>query len=372
MDIIKRISKSILLAVVIACLIFTSCIPFTAKAFASDDEAFYFYNSGVSSEKNITEQNGYFYVIDSDGKQSLYTGVLVIDDGIYYVKKGTINTTSVYGYDGKKYKDGSLYTGIYQNYYYQNGVKVTKYKNVIKKMADGNFYYFKSDGKAHSGTGWLTFNSKRYYFKKGVACTGWNYIGGYKYYFHTSSATLCTDLISCFGDSWKKEITLIKVNRKMNCVTLYAKDGDNGDIIPVKAMACSVGLPATPTITGTYTLKKSKTYRWAKLGGPTMGGYCYGQYCTRISGSYLFHSVTYKSKNNKTLYASTYNNLGNAASHGCVRLQVINAKLIYDIVNDHNVKVIIYDSSTAGPLPKPTVKKISSTAKYDPTDPNIK
>ena len=137
-------------------------------------------------------------------------------------------------------------------------------------------------------------------------------------------------------------------------------------------MACSVGKAATPTVKGTYYLTKDRTYRWAKLGGPTMGGYCYGQYCSRITGSYLFHSVNYRRPNNRTLTASAYNNLGNAASHGCIRLQTANAKIIYDIARYRKTKVTIYDSSSVGPFDKPQVKKIKSSQNYDPTDPNIK
>lgn len=103
-----------------------------------------------------------------------------------------------------------------------------------------------------------------------------------------------------------------------------------------------------------------------------MGGYCYGQYCSRITGSYLFHSVTYRSPNNRTLTTSAYNNLGGPASHGCIRLQTANAKIIYDIARNKNTKVTIYDSSSIGPFDKPAVKKIRAGQNYDPTDPNIK
>lgn len=104
-----------------------------------------------------------------------------------------------------------------------------------------------------------------------------------------------------------------------------------------------------------------------------MGGYVWGQYCTRINGSYLFHSVTYRSENNPaTLVTSAYNNLGKAASHGCVRLQVIDAKLIYDIVNlkKNTVRVMIYDSNSVGPFDKPVIGKVSAGTKWEPTDPN--
>ena len=384
----KTIAHQLTIALLILCLTVTSCVGFTPNVFAEtqDDiqqeetvtpgeeetpapvtgwqDGFYYDSEGNLVVSTTLEISGVVYSFDASGASSLYTGVY---NGYSYTSGKKLTGF----YNSKYYKAGKLYSGIYKSYYYKKGVKVTKYKSKVKKMNNGKFYYFKKNGKVYTGTGWKRISGNRYYFKKGVAATGWNYIGSYKYYFHTKRATLCQDLIKCQGNKWKKKQYHIKVNRKKNCVTLYAKDGKNGYIIPVKAMACSVGLKDTPTITGTYTLTKSRTYRWWKLGGPTMGGYCWGQYCTRISGSYLFHSVTYAEKNKRTLSATAYNNLGKAASHGCVRLQVANAKIIYDIVNYQDAKVTIYDSDKNGPFDKPTVKKIPYSQNYDPTDPTI-
>ncbi len=335
-------------------------------------DGFYYDFEGNLVTDQIIKIGDKVYIFDSRGACDLYNDIWIDGGNVYLVKDGVIDTESLYIYNRKAYKNGSLFSGGYQSYYYQNGVRVTTYKNVVRKVEDGQFYYFTQDGKIYRGTGWLRLNGLRYYIKDGVACTNWAYVDGYKYYFYTSSAILCQDLIGGFpAQRWGEKVTLIKVNRKMNCVTLYAQDGSNGAIIPVKSLICSVGLPATPTITGTYTLTAARTYRWAKLGGPTMGGYCYGQYCTRIHGSYLFHSVTYAQKNSYTLSSTAYNNLGNAASHGCVRLQVIDAKTIYDIVRHHNVTVTIYDSSTVGPFDKPVISKIPKEQRWEPTDPNV-
>ncbi len=270
----------------------------------------------------------------------------------------------------KLYKNGKLYSGVHKGYYYKKGVKQTRYRAVVKKMNNGKVYYFQKNGKVYNGTGWKRIKDKRYHFQKGVAATGWKYVGGYKFYFE-KNGKLCQDLIARFGNGWKKKDIYIKVNRQKNCVTLFAKDGKKGYKIPVKAFPCSVGRSGTPTVKGSYTLKKERTYRWSRLGGPTMGGYSYGQYCSRITGSYLFHSVMFHTQNNRNLNAAAYNQLGAAASHGCIRLQTGNAKLIYDIARHKDTKVTIYDSSKIGPFDKPSVKKIPSGQGYDPTDPNL-
>ena len=187
---------------------------------------------------------------------------------------------------------------------------------------------------------------------------GWYYEGGYKFYYINNVKQLDLDGILPRQSSY-----YIKVNRTACTVTVYAKDGNNGYIIPVKRFACSVGLPSTPTPTGTYYT--SNKYRWHTLMGPS-----YGQYCTRIVGGILFHSVAGRNMTSYNLKASDYNKLGSPASHGCVRLCVRDAKWIYDNCPSGTM-VTIYDSSDPGPLGKPATIKIPAGQTWDPTDPNI-
>ena len=101
-------------------------------------------------------------------------------------------------------------------------------------------------------------------------------------------------------------------------------------------------------------------------------GPCWGQWNTRISGSFLFHSVFYNSyRNNMALSVSAYNKLGLICSHGCVRLRAGDAKWIYDNC-ELGTKVIIYNSSMSGPFGKPTADTLPYWHTWDPTDPNVK
>ena len=208
-------------------------------------------------------------------------------------------------------------------------------------------------------TGYQYINGSYYYFSSnGVMLkNGWAYAKGYKFYFGADGKRL-EDVSSILG---KQSSYVIKVNKQTNTVTVYAKDATYGYIIPVKAFICSTG-SATPTGTF-YTPAK---YRWHTLMGP-----CWGQWCTRITGGVLFHSVYYNSENNNTsLSVSAYNKLGTTCSHGCVRLTAGDAKWIYDNCS-LGTKVIIYSSSDAGPFPKPTASKLPSWHTWDPTDPNV-
>ncbi len=150
----------------------------------------------------------------------------------------------------------------------------------------------------------------------------------------------------------------IKINRATNVVTIYNSEGE-----AVKAMTCSTGGGNTPL--GTFSA--GQKYRWQTLDGP-----CYGQYCTRITGHVLFHSVWYYSYDLNSQSTAQYNKLGTAASHGCVRLTVADAKWIYDNVPSGTSITIFDGTEKDDPLGKPKTIKVSEDTRggWDPTDPD--
>lgn len=154
------------------------------------------------------------------------------------------------------------------------------------------------------------------------------------------------------------------VNRAQNLVIVYSRDDAGEYTVPCKAMVCSVGLNGK-TPTGTFLT--SDKYVWRAL----VGG-VYGQYATRITGSILFHSVPYYSRDKGDLEKEEYNKLGDDASLGCVRLCVADAKWIYDNCPS-GTKVTIYDGYDAEPLAKPSPIRIDpddERSGWDPTDPD--
>lgn len=172
-------------------------------------------------------------------------------------------------------------------------------------------------------------------------------------------AFLCCMMILGFQTNVKAETGdyYLKVNKGTNVITVYTHDDK-----PYTAFICSAGY-ATPIGTF-YTMNK---YTWWTLDGPS-----YGQYCTRITGSILFHSVWYYEQNKTTQSYVQYNRLGSLASHGCVRVTTAAAKWIYDNC-PLRTKVIIFNGSSADdPLGKPAAIKVSSSVRmgWDPTDPD--
>ncbi len=159
----------------------------------------------------------------------------------------------------------------------------------------------------------------------------------------------------------------VMVNRQMNTVTVYGVGSDGNYSVPVKAMIASCGRSGHSTPLGTYSTPDSR-YVWRLMVDGS-----YGHYASRINGGIMFHSVCFKSAKSSTLMTEEYDMLGGVASLGCVRLQVIDAKWIYDNCPTGTL-VTIYDSSDPGALGKPqkAVDSIASSpnSNWDPTDPD--
>ena len=105
-----------------------------------------------------------------------------------------------------------------------------------------------------------------------------------------------------------------------NCV-MSAYDA-SGNL--VRQALCTVGAADTPTPEGTFTMGEDR-----RRFGYFEEHDCYAQYWSQIDGAIFFHSLLYEN-DGETLRMSSYENLGRASSHGCVRLTVPDAKWIYD------------------------------------------
>ena len=222
-------------------------------------------------------------------------------------------------------------------------------------VAENATVMFNEDGSVYNG--WLSDDFVRYYFENGYAKTGWQYIDGYKFYFD-SCGRLVQDVDSLIG---KQSDYLLKVNKTLNCLTVYAKDGNNGYIIPVKAMLTSVG---DDTPIGTF--KTPEKYRWRLMVNDT-----YTQYATRITQGFLFHSITYATPNENNLLTVGYNGLGVSRSLGCVRLNCRNSKWVYDNCHLGTTVQVYGDANVASPFDKPELVPISDQQTWDPTDPKF-
>lgn len=162
---------------------------------------------------------------------------------------------------------------------------------------------------------------------------------------------------------------LLAVNRAANTVTVLSLDERDRYTVPYMAMICSTG---TYTPLGFFTTDEK--HGWLPLFQEV-----YGQYATHIVDDILFHSVPYYNPNKDDLEYGEYNKLGTAASLGCVRMQAVDVKWVYDNCPLGTPVVIYDDAHYPGPMGKPGSIKLNTTDTdtksstyrgFDPTDPD--
>lgn len=110
----------------------------------------------------------------------------------------------------------------------------------------------------------------------------------------------------------------IWVDLKSFKVNIFTGSTNNWKI--VHSYLCTIGKNSTPTPKGTFTIGVKGLYF-----GVSKGYKCW--YYTQFKGNYLFHSIIYN------LDGSIKDGrLGMALSDGCIRLDKVNAKWIFDNV----------------------------------------
>lgn len=122
-------------------------------------------------------------------------------------------------------------------------------------------------------------------------------------------------------------INLLTTDLANKLTYVFEKD-DNGRWKQLYKWSCDVGKPSTPTIRGTYYIVGRKPY----FGSDTYRV----KYATRIRGSYYYHSILFDPQGIEIIDDT----LGQAISHGCIRLAVENAQWIYDNILDGTAVVI--------------------------------
>lgn len=330
--------------------------------------------SVVSAETAYTGSGEYMGTLYLNGQP--YTGVALKDGKLYNYTNGAQGKTYSGAFSGtyldaatgqqvtvKKgyYDDGSGYTGVVNRKYYVDGVFQSDV-NGWKKVS-GKTYYFKN-GKAQKKG-----------FKKLKSLTGEN--KKYKYYFK-EDGSLSTNLFKDWGykKCLKRKIT-IEINTKTHNLTFYLYDKKSKKyIIPAKTVVCSTSAKANGTPRGNFFLMKTSAKRWVNVPNNTTRKY---QWAVRIAGTpTLIHSSVYTEYgNNKSLHAGYYNTLGSSNTSYCVRLQAVNAKIVYDIATKTKTTertwVNIVKNSNKGPFGivklKDTTGKLKTSRKTDPTDP---
>ena len=249
-------------------------------------------------------------------------------------------------------------------YRQKNAGKVKKLKEIKpgkttiydKKARYGNKYkyyimaYMKYNGKVYASN-----NNKKGYIKKFKVKLKKK--GKYHYFYDMNNKKIkdCRPFLN-------KPKYSLRVNVVTSTMTVFAKYKTKGYTIPVH-----VYLIAGNTYDTAGTYKLGPKYRFRGLYYNS-----HSQWSARIYEDILFHTALYKrSQDPNSLDVKTYNKLGTPSSHGCIRLQCMAAKFIYDKC-PVGTRVVLTKSKNPGPLGKPKLEKIKKWHTWDPTDPTMK
>ena len=368
----------------------------------------YFFKTNGAAEKGWKTINGKWYFMDRT-TAVMQKGLQFIDNKSYFFNNdGTAFTGGWKQVSGKWYyfkTNGAAEKGWRQegsNWYYLNKPKGDMV--VGWKQIDGKWYYFRSSGKMAAG-GWIQVDGKWYYLNKGgsmksdcwfkengnwyylaksgAMVTGWLKRPDAWYYFRDNGKMYSNGTITINGksqrfapdgqwidNSWiasQARPFRLYVNRAHCTMTVYLKDYQGNYKIPYKAILISVGLSGTSTPSGWSEIGQKYLWYWYKEDT------CWLRYVSFFSnGGKMMHSEAYYTQDLDNMLLGEFNKLGYAASHGCVRMAVIDAKWVYENCYA-GTKVYVYDDwSSPGPLGKPSAIRVddSSGTGWDPTDPD--
>ena len=272
----------------------------------------------------IVEYNNQWFYVEKGRLDWNYTGLGQSGNDWYYIVGGRVN----WGYTGLVQKGNEWF-------YIENGKLDWSYTGLVQK---GNEWFFVREGRLDwNYTGLACYKDAYYYVKNGRldwSYSGYAQIDGQGEYYEVRNGRMVggplAKMQSVANNQASSTNYIMIVDRSTHRVGVFK--GRKNSWTNVKYYKCCVGKPSTPTISGTYTVgSKGKYFDTGTKGR------CW--YYTQISGNYLFHSVIYDRQNSPKKIID--NSMDAAVSHGCVRLDLENAKWIYDNI-PKNTKVIIY------------------------------
>lgn len=249
-----------------------------------------------------------FYIDPADGP--FCSGWRKVDGSWYF-----FDEYGGYARFGWLYKDGSWF-------YLDPSTFVMKTGWI---SVDGSWYYLNSSG--YMQTGWINLGGTWYWLdSSGVMATGWHVVDGSWQCFMSNGAWV-SDYMDAKAQGYSSNTNWLILVDTSRCLTsIYT--GSRGNWSLNRRYVCSTGKASTPTVLGEYQVY-GKGYSFGH------GYTCY--YYTQFYGDYLFHSSPYYVNSNQVMDPT----MGVPSSAGCVRLEIQNAKWIYDNI-PYGTKVVTY------------------------------
>ena len=249
-----------------------------------------------------------FYADTADG--TLCSGWKNIDGSWYF-----FDELDSFARSGWLYKDGSWFYLDPSTFVMRTGWVAV----------GGSWYYLNSSGRMQAG--WINLGGTWYWLdSSGTMATGWRIVDGSWQYFMSNGAWV-SDYMDAKAQGYSSNTNWLILVDTSRCLTsIYT--GARGNWTLNRRYVCSTGKASTPTVLGEYQVY-GKGYSFGH------GYTCY--YYTQFYGDYLFHSSPYYVNSNQVMDPT----MGVPSSAGCVRLEIQNAKWIYDNI-PYGTKVVTY------------------------------
>ena len=264
-----------------------------------EEEHWYYYHPESGQMMSGWQRVGgaWYYLDPMNNNQMMEGGWHVIGGAWYYMHDNGVMATRWLNLGGEWYflaGDGAMRTGW--------------------QWVDNNWYYFYTENDPHGGThGMMARNTT---------------IDGYRLQGNGVMLTAEQSGMALRAQAYSSNTNyLLMVDRAACRVGVFT--GHTGAWNLNYFWSCSPGAPSTPTVGGVFKVQ-SKGYYF-----DSGSSRCY--WYTQFYGNYLFHSVLY----NKYTGGLADGRLGMHLSHGCVRLEIGNAKWIYDTVPS-GTTVVVY------------------------------
>ena len=315
----------------------------------SDNDWYYIVNGRVNwNYTGLVQRGNEWFYIEKGKLNWNHSGIVEYNKQWFYVERGRLNWNYTglgqSGNDWYYIVGGRVnwgYTGLVQKgneWFYVKGGKLDwSYTGLVQK---GNEWFFIRNGRLDWGYTGLACNGEYYFYVKNGrldwSYSGYAQIDGQGEYYEVRNGRLVggtLTLAKMHGVANNQDSPtnyIVIVDRAAHRVGVFK--GSKYNWADAKYYKCCVGKPSTPTISGTYYIKSRGKYF-----DTGTKGRCW--YFTQINGNYLFHSVIYDRQPSPKKIID--NSMDAAVSHGCVRLDLENAKWIYDNI-PKNTKVIIY------------------------------
>ena len=304
------------------------------------------------SYKGLVKYNNEIYYISGGKFQSdysgYYTGKVNGVNGTYQIVKGKVSQNSgIVTINGKKnyINNGRVdkrYTGLQADksgtyWYVENGIIDSKHTQVVKGRVKGvDAWWYVENSKVVYKTAVARNQYGLWFVKSGKV--DFSFSGNFKYnnkIYRVESGRVVADIeeekkmlkkAQNYGSSTSYLILVDKAQHK----TMILK-GSKNNWKELYYWDCNDGAPESETPTGEFTTALKILY----FGEDDYR--CW--YATQFWGDYLFHSVLYEIDDAPKVI--TDGRMAMNTSHGCVRLNLENAKWMYDNIPE-GTKVVIY------------------------------